>query len=169
MNYYGTTKWEGEKKLISSGCRYLIMRTSWIFGQSGDNFVKKLLKRALAGAKLQAPIDQVGSPTYAGDVAQAVLKLLTLQATGTYHFTNSGSCSRNEQAETILKLYGLNNSVEAVKNDVLPTTAKRPRFSMLHTIREFGAIVPNACVSAEYIRISSGDRTPRFVSSRTWK
>ena len=135
VNYYGTTKWEGEKKIISSGCRYLIMRTSWIFGQNGDNFVKKLLKRALAGAKLQAPIDQVGSPTYAGDVAQAVLKLLTLQATGTYHFTNSGSCSRHEQAETILKLYGLNNSVEAVKNDVLPTPAKRPRFSMLDISR----------------------------------
>lgn len=135
VNYYGTTKWEGEKKIVSSGCAYLILRTSWIFGQSGDNFVKKLLKRALAGAKLQAPVDQVGSPTYAGDVAQAVLKLLALQSTGVYHFTNSGSCSRNEQAETILKLYGLNNYVEAVKNDVLPTPAKRPRFSVLDISR----------------------------------
>jgi dTDP-4-dehydrorhamnose reductase len=135
VNYYGTTKWEGEKKIISSGCRYLIIRTSWTFGQSGDNFVKKLLKRALAGAKLQAPIDQVGSPTYAGDVAQAVLKLLSLNSTGTYHFTNSESCSRIEQAEIVLKLYGLNNFVEAVKNDVLPTPAKRPRYSVLDISR----------------------------------
>jgi dTDP-4-dehydrorhamnose reductase len=135
VNYYGTTKWEGEKKIVSSGCDYLIVRTSWIFGQSGDNFVKKLLKRALAGAKLQAPLDQVGSPTYAGDVAQAVLKLLSLKATGVLHFTNSGSCSRIQQAETVLKLYGLNNFVEAVKNDVLPTPAKRPRFSVLDISR----------------------------------
>jgi dTDP-4-dehydrorhamnose reductase len=135
VNYYGTTKWEGEKKIVSSGCAYLILRTSWIFGQGGDNFVKKLLKRALAGAKLQAPVDQVGSPTYAGDVAQAVLKLQALQSSGVYHFTNSGSCSRNEQAETVLNLYGLNNFVEAVKNDVLPTPAKRPRFSVLDISR----------------------------------
>ncbi len=135
VNYYGTTKWEGEKKIVSGGCSYLILRTSWIFGQSGDNFVKKLLKRALAGAKLQAPVDQVGSPTYAGDVAQAVLKLLSLKTSGVYHFTNSGSCSRNEQAETVLKLYGLNNFVEAVKNDVLPTPAKRPGFSVLDITR----------------------------------
>jgi dTDP-4-dehydrorhamnose reductase len=135
VNYYGTTKWEGEKKIVSSGCSYLILRTSWIFGQSGDNFVKKLLKRALAGATLQAPVDQVGSPTYAGDVAQALLKLLSLQSSGVYHFTNSGTCSRHEQAQTVLKLYGLNNSVEAVKNDVLPTPAKRPGFSVLDISR----------------------------------
>ena len=103
--------------------------------------MKKILKRALAGAKVQAPIDQIGAPTNAGDVAAAVLKLSIARATGIYHFSNSGQCSRHEQAETILRLYGLNNSVEPVKNDSLPTPAKRPNYSVLdcsHYIRTTG-------------------------------
>lgn len=131
INYYGTTKWEGEKKILSSGCAFLLIRTSWIFGKNGDNFVKKILKRALAGAKLQAPIDQIGAPTYSEDVANAVVRLLSVRATGVYHFTNTGQCSRHQQAETILKLYGLNNSVEAAKNESLQTPARRPHYSVL--------------------------------------
>ncbi|PWT92645.1 MAG: dTDP-4-dehydrorhamnose reductase [Acidobacteria bacterium] len=135
INYYGTTKWEAEKKIVSSGCSYLIVRTSWIFGQNGDNFVKKLLQRALAGAKLRAPIDQIGAPTKAGDVAAAILRLLAGGNTGIIHFTNSGHCSRHEQATTILRLYGLNNSVEAATNEGLHLPAKRPRFSVLDISR----------------------------------
>ena len=84
---------------------------------------------------MEAPVDQVGSPTYAEDVANAVLRLLSVDARGTYHFTGSGSCSRQEQATTILQLYGLNNSVEAVKNDDLRVQAKRPSFSVLDLAR----------------------------------
>lgn len=135
INNYGATKWEGEKLIAASGCRFLIVRTAWIFGRNGENFVKKILKRALAGATLQAPVDQVGSPTNAGDVAGAILRLLDAGATGVYHFTNSGSCSRYEQARTILQLYGLNNSVEPAKNDSLPTPAKRPHYSVLECKR----------------------------------
>jgi dTDP-4-dehydrorhamnose reductase len=131
VNYYGTTKWEGEKKILASGCSFLIVRSSWIFGPSGDNFVKRFLKRALAGAKLEAPIDQIGSPTYAGDVAHAVLRLLSIGATGTIHFTSTGYCSRWEQAKTVLQLYGLNNPVEPVKNESLSLPARRPHFSVL--------------------------------------
>jgi dTDP-4-dehydrorhamnose reductase len=155
VNYYGLTKLEGEKQIIAGGGSYLIIRTSWIFGRSGDNFVKKILKRALAGAKVQAPVDQIGAPTNAIDVAAAVLKLLSLQSTGIYHFSNSGECSRLEQAETILRLYGLNNSVEPVKNDSLPTAAKRPTYSVLdcsHYIRTTG-LTPRTWQqsTAEYI------------------
>jgi len=135
INYYGTTKWEAEKKIVASGCSYLILRTSWIFGRNGDNFVKKLLKRALAGAKLQALVDQIGCPTSAGDVAHALVKLLSIQATGMIHFANQGHCNRHEQARTILQLYGLNNSVEAVTNERLHLPAKRPHFSVLDISR----------------------------------
>lgn len=138
VNYYGTTKLEAEKKIIASECRHLVLRTSWIFGQNGDNFVKKLLKRALAGAKLQAPVDQVGVPTYAGDVAAAIIRLLSLGISGIIHFTNTGQCSRHEQALTILQLYGLNNSVEAATNDALQLPAKRPPFSVLDVSRYIG-------------------------------
>jgi dTDP-4-dehydrorhamnose reductase len=131
VNYYGTTKLEGEKQIQASGCRYLLIRTSWVFGKNGDNFVKKILLRSLAGAKVQAPVDQIGSPTYAGDAATAVLKLLSTGAEGIFHFCNTGQCSRHEQAQTILQLYGLNNFVEPVKNDSLPTPAKRPHYSVL--------------------------------------
>ena len=135
INYYGTTKWEADKKIVSSGCSHLILRTSWIFGKNGDNYVKKILKRAMAGAKLEAPVDQVGSPTYADDVANAVFRLLSVKAEGIFHFSNSAYCSRHEQAATILNLYGLNNSVEAVKNDDLRVQAKRPSFSVLDLTR----------------------------------
>jgi len=155
INYYGATKWEGDKRIISSGCSYLVVRTSWIFGKNGDNYVKKILKRAMAGARLSAPVDQVGAPTYAEDVAAAVVRLLALRATGTFHFANSGECSRHEQAIAILKLYGLNNSVEAVKNDGLPVLAKRPPFSILDFTRytEFTGHMPRSWQqsTAEYI------------------
>ncbi|HJZ13145.1 MAG TPA: dTDP-4-dehydrorhamnose reductase, partial [Acidobacteriota bacterium] len=131
VNYYGTSKWEGEKKILGSGCSHLIVRSSWIFGQNGDNFVKKILKRALASARLQVPADQICSPTFSGDIAAAVIRLLSMHAAGIYHYTSSGHCSRFEQAETILQLYGLNNSVEAIKSEILALPAKRPRFSAL--------------------------------------
>lgn len=130
---YGHSKWEGEKKILSSGCSFLILRTAWIFGKNGDNFVVKLLKRAFAGASLKAPSDQIGTPTYSEDVAAAMLKLLTSRTEGIFHFTNSGRCSRFEQAQTILKLYGLNNPVEAVTNESLSLPAKRPLYSVLDT------------------------------------
>lgn len=128
---YGQSKWEGEKKVVSSGCALLILRTAWIFGKNGDNFVVKLLKRAFAGAPLKAPSDQIGAPTYAEDVAAATLNLLAARAEGIFHFTNAGECSRHEQARTILKLYGLNNPVEAVTNESLSLPAKRPPYSVL--------------------------------------
>jgi dTDP-4-dehydrorhamnose reductase len=131
VNYYGTSKWEGEKKIIGSGCSYLMIRSSWIFGQNGDNFVKKILKRALASAKIEAPSDQVGSPTFAGDVAAAVIRLLSAGALGIFHFTSSGYCSRFEQARTILEVYGLNNAIEPVSSDKLGLPARRPPFSVL--------------------------------------
>lgn len=131
INYYGVTKWEAEKRIVNSGCSYLIVRTSWIFGRNGDNFVKKVLRRAVAGARLQAPDDQIGAPTYSDDLARGIVKMLAAGADKIVHFTNRGHCSRYEQAKTILQLYGLNNSVEAVKNEGLRLLAKRPRFSVL--------------------------------------
>jgi dTDP-4-dehydrorhamnose reductase len=135
INYYGTTKWEAEKRIKSSGCSYLIVRTAWIFGKNGDNFVKKILKRAMAGGRLFSPADQVGSPTYAEDLAAAVVRLLERDYSGVVHFTNSGFTSRYNQAIAILKMYGLNNSVEAAKNDDLLVPAKRPPFSVLDITR----------------------------------
>jgi dTDP-4-dehydrorhamnose reductase len=135
INYYGTTKLEAEKRIAASGCAHLIVRSAWIFGRNGDNFVKKILRRAMAGAKLFAPVNQIGSPTYAEDLATATLRLLEQRATGIVHFTNAGFCSRHEQAIAILQMYGLNNSVEAAKNDGLLVPAKRPPFSVLDTSR----------------------------------
>ena len=135
LNNYGVTKWEGEKQIAATGCKFLIIRTSWIFGRNGDNFVKKVLRRALGGATLQAPVDQIGVPTSADDIVDASRRLFEAGATGVYHFSNSGSCSRFEQARTILQLYGLNNSVEPAKNDSLPTPARRPHYSVLDCTR----------------------------------
>lgn len=131
VNYYGTTKLEGEKRIVAADAPWLIVRTSWLFGRKGDNFVKKILKRAMAGVRLQAADDQVGAPSYSEDVAAALVHLLRKEARGIIHFTNTGSCSRHEQAVTALRLYGLNNSVEAVKNEDLRNPAQRPHHSVL--------------------------------------
>ncbi|HWU37045.1 MAG TPA: dTDP-4-dehydrorhamnose reductase, partial [Candidatus Acidoferrum sp.] len=107
LSVYGRSKLAGEEAARVLAPRWAIVRSAWMFGVSGKNFVKGIVNKAVAGERLRFVNDQVGSPTYARDLAQALAELVTRQLTGVFHVTNSGSCSRYEFARAILKQAGL--------------------------------------------------------------
>lgn len=142
INVYGETKLLAERYLILRGRRFLILRTSWTFGKQGDNFPRKILKQVEAGETLQVVSDQFGNPTYTGDLAEAVGKIIEVisrSSSGhenqTYHIANEGVVSRYEFARTILKKrnYPLNVVVPIESGGVRTRPALRPRNSSLST------------------------------------
>jgi dTDP-4-dehydrorhamnose reductase len=108
------------------------VRTAWLYGIHGKNFVKSILGKVRAGPPLRVVDDQVGSPTYAADLAGAVALLLSRGQTGVYHVTNSGSCSWYEFALEILRLAGAGTqSVSRITSEELDRPARRPAYSVL--------------------------------------
>ena len=135
INYYGVTKWEGEKLIAASGCRFLIVRTSWIFGRNGENFVKKILKRALAGASVRRPSTRSDRPPMPSMLRRDAASSRRRRYGCLPLHQRRHRAAATSRHRTILQLYGLNNSVEPVKNDSLPTAAKRPQYSVLDCTR----------------------------------
>ena len=132
LNAYGRSKLEGEGAVRSLVSRWVIVRTAWLYGAYGKNFVKTVLAKAAAGEKLQVVDDQVGSPTYAADLARAVVLLLSRGLSGVYHVTNSGSCSWYEFTREILRLICADVvSVDRITSDELNRPARRPAYSVL--------------------------------------
>jgi dTDP-4-dehydrorhamnose reductase len=105
INAYGRSKWAGEQALRELLDRYYIARVAWLFGGE-RNFVRTVLRLAAERGRLSMVADEIGSPTYAPDVAEAVAQLIQKQFYGTYHLVNEGSCSRYEFAEAILRHAG---------------------------------------------------------------
>lgn len=137
LNYYGQTKYGGETVVLSYD-RGMVLRTSWLFAREGHNFVNTLLNRAADGRSFKVVNDQRGCPTYAPDLASALLRIVssTAQAPETFrnavfHFANSGSCTRYEFACRIMQEAGLSNRVLPVATEQYPTPARRPHNSML--------------------------------------
>jgi len=135
LSYYGLTKLEGEKS-IQSIMRlndYLIIRTSWLFGPRGMNFVARIISLAGEKPKLQIVSDQIGNPTYTRDLAKAVILLLNKSARGIFHITNQGPCSWYDLARFALDEYGLQNYItEKIDSNQLNRPAKRPANSQLN-------------------------------------
>lgn len=133
INIYGKSKLEGEKYLQELISQYYIVRTSWLFGKHGKNFVDTILAKANAGQNLRIVNDQFGSPTYSVDLAEAIKHLIKTHKYGIYHVSNSGICSWYEFACKILKIKGLNSKVEVVpiSSDELGRPAPRPKYSKL--------------------------------------
>jgi len=135
INVYGESKLEGEKLIRKSADRYYIIRSSWLYGENGENFVDKMLWLAESKEELDVVDDQVGSPTLVDDLAEAVidnfLRLDDLKPFGIYHLTNSGSCSWNEFAQEIFSLRGLETKVNKVGSEAFPRAAERPKSSIL--------------------------------------
>src|SRR3972149_1224599 len=104
INPYATSKHAGEMFVRHLLTRFYIVRTAWLFGHGGNNFVTKIIKRARDEGKLRVVIDEVGSPTFAPDLAGAIAKLIPTGAYGIYHFVNDGLCSRFEVAQAILEI-----------------------------------------------------------------
>ena len=139
LGVYGRSKREGEQAVRSALPEATILRTAWVYGVHGHNFVKTILRVAREGKPLKVVDDQVGSPTWARDIAGAIGTLVQNRASGTYHYTNAGSTSWHGFATAILagaEAAGFaleTTSVEAIPTSGYPTPAQRPAYSVLDT------------------------------------
>ena len=139
LGVYGKTKLAGEQAVQRSGCTYLIFRTAWLYSPFGNNFVKTMLRLTSERDKLNVVFDQVGTPTYAGDLAALIFHIaehrLYKQRQGIYHFSNEGVCSWYDFAKAIASFAGHTCDIESCHSDEFPSRVKRPAFSVLDKTR----------------------------------
>ena len=136
LGVYGYTKLAGENSIVSSGCDYIIIRTSWLYSSFGHNFVKTMLKLTSEKLELKVVFDQVGTPTYAGDLAEMILMIietpLTHNKNKLYHFSNEGVCSWYDFA---MQIRDLSNNrrcrILPCHSSEFPSKVKRPNYSVL--------------------------------------
>ncbi len=139
QSVYGSSKLAGEQFIQDIMQRYFIVRTSWVFGLYGNNFVKTMLKIGNAGKSLRVVNDQIGSPTYTRDLAAFLLELVQSEKYGIYHASNRGSCSWYEFALEIFKQTSLAVDLTPCLTEEFPRPAPRPKYSVL----DHGAIMKN--------------------------
>lgn len=133
VGMYGKTKLEGEQKLRQTAKNYVVLRTSWLYGSYGKNFMKTMLALAASRSELSVVADQIGTPTYTGDLAQAIVKIIENGGVenGVYHFSNEGAASWYDFAHAIFELSGTAIKLNPINTEAYPTPAKRPHFSVL--------------------------------------
>ena len=134
---YGRTKLAGEQALFAVCPEAMVIRTAWLYSEYGNNFVKTMLRLGTERERLNVVFDQVGSPTYAGDLAFAMLAVLEQAEKGTfvpgiYHYSNEGVCSWYDFAVKIMELGGRNCQVFPIESKDYPAKAHRPHFSVLN-------------------------------------
>jgi dTDP-4-dehydrorhamnose reductase len=132
LNEYGRSKHDGEVQVQAVARRWAIVRTAWVYGHIGRNFVATILKRLQTGEQLSVVTDQIGSPTYAADLAEGITHLVGREATGTLHLTNGGSCSWFTLARAIAAEVGADPArVRPITSAELSLRARRPAYSVL--------------------------------------
>lgn len=148
LGVYGKTKLAGEKAIEATGCNHIIIRTAWLYSQWGKNFVKTMQSLTASHDTLKVVFDQVGTPTFAGDLADVIGHIINngqTDKTGIYHFSNEGVCSWYDFAKLICKLSGNTCDITPCYSEEFPSPVKRPHFSVLDKkkIRDtFGIKVP---------------------------
>jgi dTDP-4-dehydrorhamnose reductase len=135
INAYGESKLAGEEAVQETSGDHIIIRTSWLYGQQGPNFVLTMRRLAHERDRLRVVADQIGSPTWTGHLAPAIIRLIELEQRGTFHVSNSGAVSWHGFAATIIAESDLNVPVDAITTDEYPTPARRPRYSVLENRR----------------------------------
>lgn len=131
VTVYGSSKLAGEEAVQAIHSNYFIVRTSWVFGQYGNNFVKTMLSLAQQHKSLKVVSDQIGSPTSTYDLAQFLLKLIETEHYGIYHVSNTGSCSWYDFAIAVFAESGVSVNVEACTTEQFPRPAARPAYSVM--------------------------------------
>lgn len=133
VSVYGASKAEGEKELMKNADKFWLIRTAWLYGPGGKNFVDTIinLARKNEGKPLKIVNDQIGNPTLSLDLAQAVLALLKGKSYGIYHIVNGGTCSWYEFAQEIFKILGIPQKIIPISSSELNRPAKRPKYSIL--------------------------------------
>ena len=147
---YGLTKLHGEEKIQAVGGKYIIVRTAWLYGEFGKNFVKTMMNLTATKPELKVVFDQCGTPTYAVDLANAIFDIVENRKyegnTGIYHFSNEGVCSWYDFAKKIAELAGNTVcNIQPCHSDEFPSPVKRPAYSVFDKtkIKEtFGTNVP---------------------------
>ena len=138
---YARTKLEGENEVMKHHPGAYIIRTSWVYAEYGHNFVRTMLRLGQERDSLSIVADQIGSPTYAADLAAAALKLAESGAdAGVYNFANSGVASWYDLAHAVFDITGITCDLKPIRTEQYPTPAKRPSYSVLDT-RKIGEIV----------------------------
>lgn len=131
---YGRTKCNGEQAILQSGCKHIIIRTSWLYSSYGNNFVKNILRLSQERDAINVVYDQVGTPTYARDLA-LVIKMIVeselINKQGIYHFSNEGAISWYDFAKAIVELSGCKSNVIPCKTEDFGSSVERPHYSVL--------------------------------------
>ena len=154
INIYGTTKLNGENACLKNDPNSIIIRTSWVYSSFGKNFVKTMSSLMSKKNSLNIINDQIGSPTYAKDLADTIIKIINFQdwIPGLYHYSNEGEVSWFVFAKSIKKFFGYNTKLNGISTNEYPTPAKRPRYSLLDKSKiktTFNIKVPNYEISLE--------------------
>ena len=147
---YGLTKLHGEEKIQAVGCDHIILRTAWLYSEFGSNFVKTMLNLTVTKPQLKVVFDQTGTPTYAGDLADAIFDIVENKKfeghSGIYHFSNEGVCSWYDFTIKIAQIAGHTAcNIQPCHSDEFPSPVKRPAYSVLDKtkIKEtFGIQIP---------------------------
>ena len=143
---YGLTKLHGEQAILASGVRYVILRTAWLYSEFGKNFVKTMLKLTAEKPQLKVVFDQVGTPTYARDLASAIVAILQHPVEGIYHYSNEGVCSWFDFTKMIAQYAGHTAcDIQPCHSDEFPSKVVRPAYSVLDKTKvkqSFGIAVP---------------------------
>lgn len=147
INVYGQTKLSGEISCQAENPSSIIIRTSWVYSSFGVNFVKTMSRLMQERDSLNVVNDQIGSPTYAADLAQAIMTIITHKnwQAGIYHFSNEGEISWYEFALAIQEIGGFDCDISGIPSLAYPTPAKRPQYSLLDKTKiktTFGVVVP---------------------------
>lgn len=151
---YGKTKLHGEENILATGCKYAILRTAWLYSEFGKNFVKTMLNLTTTKPQLKVVFDQVGTPTYAYDLAVAIATIVedykastsTWSKSGIYHFSNEGVCSWFDFTKMIAAYAGNKDcDIQPCHSDEFPSPVKRPAYSVLDKTKikaTFGIQIP---------------------------
>ena len=156
LGVYGTSKWQGEQAARTNP-DHLILRTAWVYAAHGHNFVKTMLRLGAERGNLRVVADQIGCPTSAHDIADAILRLVDIDATGTYHMAGASQATWHELATATFELAELDVAVEAIGTAEYPTPAPRPANSRLDS---------TALASATHVRLPSWqDSLPAVIDA----
>ena len=147
---YGATKLRGEKRITASGCKYLIIRTAWLYSEFGKNFVKTMLNLTSTKPQLKVVFDQTGTPTYAYDLAKAIVEIVESKKyegnEGIYHYSNEGVCSWYDFTKMIVEMAGHTEcDIQPCHSSEFPSKVVRPSYSVLDKSKikaVFGLTIP---------------------------
>jgi dTDP-4-dehydrorhamnose reductase len=149
VSVYSKSKLEGETRILQENVKGIIIRTSWLYSEYGQNFVKTILKKGKELGKLRVVYDQIGGPTYAGDLARALLHILPqvaeMDSMEIYHYADEGAISWFDFAHAIIGISGINCSLEPIESKDFPSPAARPAYSVFNKAKikeQFGLTIP---------------------------